>query len=95
MSMGAHLLNFSTPKFYAGDSDRGIRSWNSAARLAALDFSTLTSLGLEAMFFPLADPDIVQAQHFLSWFGFAASQRLLEKKPTRKTSSRFPSLPSS
>lgn len=64
MSIGAHLLNYSrAPEFYAGDSDTGyqIMEQSAGTDFAALKFSTLTSLGLEAMFFPLADPDIVQS----------------------------------
>lgn len=64
MSIGAHLLNYSrAPEFYAADSDTGYQIMEQSAGIdfTALKFRTLTSLGLEAMFFPLADPSIAQS----------------------------------
>lgn len=64
MSIGAHLLNYSrAAEFYAADSDTGyqIMEQSVGTDFTALKFRTLTSLGLEAMFFPLADPSIAQA----------------------------------
>ncbi|MBL6810177.1 MAG: response regulator [Litoricola sp.] len=64
MSIGAHLLNYSrAPGFYSSDSDVGhqIMEQTEGADFAALKFKTLASLGVEAMFFPLADPSAVQS----------------------------------